>query len=199
MDDYKRQSSGEMRENYTKKVKQRFQNKKGAFSILKKVFYYAREYRFYLYLAMLLDIINTLCIVFIPVYTGHAINCIVSKGNVNFPELYKNVIIIAVLSVVSAIVDFSQQLCLSKYNYKGTFKIRDLLFEKLQNLPISYIDTTSHGDLISRMINDIDIMTDGFLESFASTLSGITTIIGTLVMMLLLNIKLSIIINISTT
>lgn len=198
MDDYKRLSSGEMRENYTKKVKQRFQNKKGAFSILKKVFYYAKEYRFYLYIAMILDIINTLCIVFIPVYTGYAINCIISKGNVNFPELYKNVIIIAVLSVISAIVDFSQQLSLSKFNYKGTFKIRDLLFEKLQNLPISYIDTTSHGDLISRMINDIDIMTDGFLESFASTLSGLTTIIGTLVMMLLLNVKLSIIIILIT-
>ena len=68
------------------------------------------------------------------------------------------------------------------------------MFEKLQNLPINYIDTTSHGDLISRMINDIDIMTDGFLESFATALSGFTTIIGTLIAMFVLNIKLSLII-----
>ncbi len=198
MNDYKRLSSQEMRENHTKKTKQRYQNRKSSFNIIKKVFYYSKEYRFYLYAALFLDIINTLCIIFLPVFIGRSIDCIIGINNVNFNLLYKNIAIIAVLSVVSGIVDFSQQLCLSKFNYKGTFKIRDLLFEKLQNLPISYIDTTSHGDLISRMINDIDIMTDGFLESLASTLSGITTIVGTLIMMLMLNIQMSMIIIVLT-
>ena len=198
MSDYKRLSSNEMRENHIKKAKQKYQNRKSSFNIIKKVFYYSKEYRFYLYAALLLDIINTLCIVFLPVYIGKSIDCIIGINNVNFNLLYKNVAIIAALSVISGIVDFSQQLCLAKFNYKGTFKIRDLLFEKLQNLPISYIDTTSHGDLISRMINDIDIMTDGFLESLASTLSGLTTIIGTLIMMLMLNLQLSAIIIILT-
>lgn len=198
MDDYKRLSSNDMRENATKKAKQKYQNKKGAFAILKKVFYYSREYRWYLYFALILDIINTISSTFVPIYMGYSINCIIGKGNVNFDLLYKNIFILMGLVVVSAVTKFLQQVCLSKYNYKGTFKIRDLLFKKFQNVPISYIDTTSHGDLISRMINDIDIMTDGFLESFATILSGITSIIGTLVAMLVLDVRLSIIIIVLT-
>lgn len=198
MADYKRLSSNEMRENYTKKVKAKFSKQKGAFHILSKVFHYAHEYRWYLYLALFMDIVNTFCIVYMPVYIGKCINSIVSVGNVDFQTLYHNMIVFAGLALVAAITTFTNEICLAQYNYKGTYKIRDLLFEKFQKLPISFIDTTSHGDLISRMINDIDIMTDGFLASFATALSGVTTIIGTLVAMLILNIKLATIIIVLT-
>ena len=198
MDDYKRLSSSEMRNKHTQKIKQRYQKNRGAFGVLKKVFHYAREYRFFLYIALLMDIINTICVVFLPIYIGKCIDCIIGVSNVNFAELYKNMIIMAVIAIIDVVSIFLAKLCLSHFNYKGTFKIRDLLFEKLQNLPISYIDTTSHGDLISRMINDIDIMTDGFLEGLATALSGLTTIIGTFVAMVTLNIKLSLLIIILT-
>ncbi len=198
MNDYKRLSSGEMRDDFTKKAKQKYQNKNSAFRILKKVFFYAKEYRIFLYIALFMDVVNTVCNIMMPIFVGKCINCIVSKGNVDFTSLYKNIIIVAAFAIGAAISYFSQKLCLSHYNYKGTFKIRDLLFEKFQNVPISYIDTTSHGDLISRMINDIDMMTDGFLESFAVTLSGLTSIIGTLIAMLMLNLKLSAIIILIT-
>ena len=198
MNDYKRLSSNEMRDNFTKKAKNKFQRKKGSWNILKKVFYYSREYRWYLYAALVLDIALTLCIITMPIYMGKCIDCIIGAGNVDFKTLYKNIMIFAALTVGSGVFNFLQQLCLTNYNYKGTYKIRDLLFEKIQNVPISYIDTTSHGDLISRMVNDIDVMTDGFLESLASTISGITTIIGTLIMMLTLNIKLAVLIIIMT-
>lgn len=198
MSDYKRLSSAEMRENHIKKAKQKYQRRKSSATILKKVFHYARDYRWYLYAAMLLDIVNTICVVMIPVYTGYCINSIVSVGNVNFTSLYKNMLYLGIFAVGAAISTFLAEVSLASYNYKGTYKIRDLLFEKLQKLPISYIDTTSHGDLISRMINDIDIMTDGFLASLAAALSGITTIIGTLVVMLMLNLKLAAVIIILT-
>ena len=194
MSNYQRLSSSDMRERQTETLKKKLSKKKGALDVLKKVFNYSREYRFYLYAALLLDIIYTLSIITMPIYTGYAINCIVSAGNVNFAGLYKNILILAGLTCVSGLTNFLQQVCLAKYNYMGTYKIRDLLFEKFQKVPISFIDTSSHGDLISRMINDIDIMTDGFLESFATALSGFTTIIGTLVAMFLLNVKLSLII-----
>lgn len=198
MGDYKRLSSAEMRENHIKKARQKYQKRKSSLNILKKVFNYAHDYRWYLYAAMLLDIINTICIVMIPVYTGYCINSIISIGNVNFTSLYTNLLYLGILAVGAAISTFLAEVSLATYNYKGTYKIRDLLFEKLQKLPISYIDTTSHGDLISRMINDIDIMTDGFLASLAAALSGLTTIIGTLVVMLMLNLKLAAIIIILT-
>lgn len=198
MENYKRLSSEEMREKHVSKFKQRYQKRKTSFNVIKKVFTYAKEYRWYFYLALFLDIIYTLCTVLIPIYTGYSINCIISKGNVNFNELYKNISIIGGLAVLSGLTNFSQQVCLAKFNYKGTYKIRDLLFEKLQKVPISFIDNSSHGDLISRMVNDIDVMTDGFLQSLATALSGITTIIGTLIAMFMLNIKLSIVIVILT-
>lgn len=198
MDDYKRLSSSEMRENFTKKAKQKYQNKNSAFNILKKVFFYARDYRWFLYLALFMDVINTLCMIFSPIFIGKCINCIIGPNNVDFKGLYINMLIVAGLSVGAAFSYFTQKYALSHYNYKGTFKIRDLLFEKIQNVPVGYIDTTSHGDLISRMINDIDMMTDGFLESLATALSGITSIIGTLVAMLLLNVKIAALIIILT-
>ena len=198
MSNYQRLSSNDMRERQSENLKKKLSKKKGALNILKKVFNYSREYRFYLYAALFLDIVYTLSIITMPIYTGYAINCIVSAGNVNFTGLYKNILILAGLTCVSGLTNFLQQVCLAKYNYMGTYKIRDLLFEKFQKVPISFIDTSSHGDLISRMINDIDIMTDGFLESFATALSGLTTIIGTLVAMFMLNIKLSFIILLIT-
>ena len=145
-----------------------------------------------------MDVLNTLCNVFLPIFIGKCINCAVGVGNVDFNSLYINMLIVLGLALGSAITNFINKISLANYNYKGTFTIRDKLFEKLQNLPIGYIDTTSHGDLISRMINDIDIMTDGFLESFAVALSGLTTIVGTFVAMLLLNLKLAAIIIILT-
>ena len=198
MQDYQRLSSNEMREKHTKKVKQRFNRKKGGFTIIKKVFFYAKEYSYLFYIALLMDIIATVCNVFIPIFTGRCLNCIVGKGSVDFELLYQNMIYLAGVSVASSISTFIQDVSLANFNYKGTFKIRDLLFEKFQKLPISYIDSTSHGDLISRMINDIDIMTDGFLASFATALSGITSIIATLISMLVLNIKLAVVIIILT-
>ncbi len=198
MKDYKRLSSNDMRDSYTKKFNQKMSKKKGTFSVLRKVFFYAKKYRFYLYLSLFMDILNTLCVIFMPIFIGRCINCVVGINNVDFKSLYINMAIVGGLALGAGITSFINQISLANYNYKGTFTIRDKLFEKFQNLPISFIDTSSHGDLISRMINDIDIMTDGFLQSFAAALSGFTTIIGTLVAMLLLNIKLAAVIIILT-
>ena len=181
-ENYRRFSRDDVRENYTNKLKQRYGKNRGFFTILKKVFNYAREYRFLLYAALVLDIIYTVALVYMPVYIGKSINCIVSEGNVDFDQLLPNVLAIGALSFVASLTNFLQQLALATYNYKGTFKIRDLLFEKFQKLPIS----------------DIDIMTDGFLESLAAALSGITTILGTIIAMLLLNIKLALIVILLT-
>lgn len=195
---YKRLSSKEMHENFVNKAKQKYQSKHSAFQIIKKVFHYAKKYRLYLYTALIMDIINTTCNIFLPIYIGKSINCIIDINNVDFITLYRNIGFILVFAFFSGFSYFIQKFCLSHYNYKGTFTIREELFKKFQNVPISYIDTSSHGDLISRMINDIDIMTDGFLESMATALSGLTTIIGTLIAMVYLNIKLAMVITFLT-
>ena len=194
MNNYSRLSMNEEKEKLKNKAKQKYNKSQSYISIIKKVLYYAKDYRAYIYIALFMDIINTICNIFLPIYIGKCINCIVSINNVNFNILYKNMLFVALFAIGSALSYYIQKFCLAQYNYKGTFKIRDLLFEKLQNLPISYIDSTSHGDFISRMINDIDIMTDGFLVCFASALSGLTSIIGTFIAMLLININLALVI-----
>lgn len=198
MDNYKRLSIKDTHENIKSIAKQKYNISQGYFSIIKKVLFYAKEYRAYIYVALFMDIINTICNILFPIFVGKCIDCIIGINNVNFDLLLKNMIIVAIFAIGSAFSYYIQNFCLAQYNYKGTFKIRDLLFEKLQNLPISYIDSTSHGDFISRMINDIDIMTDGFLVSFATTLSGITSIIGTFIAMLLINVNLALVIIILT-
>lgn len=99
MSDFNTISASEKRETYTKKFKQRYTNKKSSFNILKKVFFYAHEYRFYLYLALFLDIICTVCTVFIPIYTGYCIDCIIGTGNVNFNLLYKNMFYVGLFAI----------------------------------------------------------------------------------------------------
>lgn len=180
------------------KIRRKINKQKSSFSTIKKVFVYAKEYRVHLYLTFLFDLINSVFELLIPVYLGKCINCIVEQNNVDFQILKHNLLLFVLFIILSQLANFLGSVAINKYNYMASYKIRDLLFKKFYNLPLGYIDTASHGDLLSRMINDIDTMTDGFLESFASVISGIMTIVGTIVAMFILNVELATIITIMT-
>lgn len=191
-------SSSEIKEQEIKKAQSKYLKQKNAFHIIGKVFKYARPYRIYLYLTFIFDLICSVTELLIPVYLGKAIGSAIGFHNVNFDLVIKYSLLMIVFIILSTIFNALGSLAINAYNYKASYKIRDLLFKKINNLPLSYIDTTSHGDLLSRMINDIDVMTDGFLESFAAVISGVVSIVGTLVAMLILNIPLALIIIIMT-
>lgn len=191
-------SSKNVRTRETRKFKSRYLKGKSAFATIKKVFKYAHEYRIYLYLTFLFDLLNTVAEVFVPIFLGKAIGSAIGPGNVDFHMITVYSISMIVTVFIASLFNVLGTLTINSYNYKATYKIRDLLFKKINHLPLSYIDTTSHGDLLSRMVNDIDVMTDGFLESFASLISGITSLIGTIVAMLALNVQLAFIVMILT-
>lgn len=191
-------SSNEIREKETRKFKAKYLKRKNAFSIIGKVFKVARPYRHYLYLTLLFDLLNSISELLVPIFLGKAIGCAIGVNNVDFKMITIYSLIMIGCVLVSALFNLLGTLTINAYNYKATYKIRDLLFKKINSLPLSYIDTTSHGDLLSRMVNDIDVMTDGFLESFASVISGLESMIGTLVSMLILNIPLALIIIVMT-
>lgn len=191
-------SSNEIKAQEIKKAQNKYLKRKNTFSIISKVFKYARPYRHYLYLTFIFDLINSVAELLIPIFLGKAIGAAVGPNNVNFNTITIYVFIMIGCVVVAALFNALGSLTINAYNYKATYKIRDLLFKKINSLPLSYIDTTSHGDLLSRMINDIDVMTDGFLESFAAVISGVVSILGTLISMLILNIQLALIIIILT-
>lgn len=191
-------SSLDMKKKEESKASKKINKRRSAFNTIKKVFVYAKEYRVHLYLTFFFDLINSIFELLIPIYMGKCINCIISINNVDFKLLTTNVLILIGFVLLSQIANFLGSVAINKYNYKASYKIRDMLFKKFNNLPLAYIDTASHGDLLSRMINDIDTMTDGFLESFASVISGVMTIVGTIVAMFMLNIELAVIITILT-
>lgn len=193
-----RLSSTNVRTRETRKFKSRYLKGKGAFATVKKVFKYAHEYRVYLYLTFLFDLLNTIAEVFVPIFLGKAIGAAIGPGNVDFHLITVYSIAMIASVFIASLFNVLGSLTINAYNYKATYKIRDLLFKKINHLPLSYIDTTSHGDLLSRMVNDIDVMTDGFLESFASLISGITSLVGTIVAMLVLNVQLALIVMILT-
>lgn len=191
-------SSNELRIKQAQKANRKINKHRSAFNIIKKVFVYAKEYRVHLYLTLLFDFLNSVFELLIPIFMGKCINCIVGVGNVDFKTLTVNVVLLLLFVILSQIANLLGSIAINKFNYKASYKIRDLLFKKFNSLPLSYIDTTSHGDLLSRMVNDIDTMTDGFLESFASVISGVMTIIGTIVAMFILNVQLAVVITILT-
>lgn len=195
---YNRYSLSQLKDVESNNVKKSINKSKNFISIGKKVFVYAKPYIHFFYLTILFDLINSIAELFIPIFIGKAINCAIGAGMVDFNMMTTYVIYLALSVVIAALFNYFGNLTITAFNLKTTYRIRALLFEKLNKLPISFIDSSSHGDLLSRMVNDTDTMTDGFLESFTTVLSGITSIIGTIVAMFILNIKLALVIVIMT-
>ena len=191
-------SSAQVREKETQKAKNKYMKKHSAFNIVKKVFKYAKPYRHYLILTFIFDTLGTVADILVPIFMGKAIGCAVGVNQVDFSLITKYVLLMFAFVVLGGLFNALGSIFINSYNYKSTYKIRDLLFKKINSIPLSYIDTTSHGDLLSRMVNDIDVMTDGFLESFAAIISGALSIIGTLITMFILNVKLALVITILT-
>lgn len=191
-------SSNAVREKETRKFKSKYLKSKSSFDVIKKVFKYAKPYRHYLYLTFIFDLLNSVAELLVPIFLGKAIGSAIGANNVDFRAITIYALLMIGTVLIAAIFNALGSITINAYEFKATYKIRDLLFKKINSLPLSYIDTTSHGDLLSRMVNDIDVITDGFLSSFAAIISGSMSIIGTLVSMLILNLPLALIIIVLT-
>lgn len=191
-------SSNAVREKETRKFKSKYLKSKSSFGVIKKVFKYAKPYRHYLYLTFIFDLLNSVAELLVPIFLGKAIGSAIGANNVDFRAITIYALLMIGTVLIAAIFNALGSITINAYEFKATYKIRDLLFKKINSLPLSYIDTTSHGDLLSRMVNDIDVITDGFLSSFAAIISGSMSIIGTLVSMLILNLPLALIIIVLT-
>ncbi|MBQ3158521.1 MAG: hypothetical protein IJB98_02385, partial [Clostridia bacterium] len=165
-------SSKDVRSKETRKFKSKYLKGKSSLQIIKKVFKYAKPYKHFLVLTFIFDLLNSIAELLVPIFMGKAIGAAIGKGNVDFKAITIYVLIMLGCVLLASLFNALGTLCINSYEYKATYRIRDLLFKKINSLPLSYIDTTSPGDLLSRMINDIDVMTDGFLESFAALISG---------------------------
>ena len=167
-------------------------------SALKPLLKYAKPYKMLFILSLIFAIITVAFTLYAPILTGNAIDFIIDKGLVNFDKIIPILIKLGIIIAVTGISQWLMSLCTNKITYNVVRDIRNDAFEKLNRLPLSYIDSHPHGDIISRLIADIEQISDGLLMGFAQLFTGICTILGTLGFMLSINVKITLIVVIIT-
>lgn len=177
-----------------KKVTDRKSNK----DILKKVLDHIGKYKIFLLLSIVLAAISVILTLYIPILTGQAVDCIVGPGNVDFDGIWAILKEMAVIIVITAVVQWLMNTCNNKIAYQVVRDVRDEAFNKLQILPLKYIDGHSHGDIVSRIIADVDQFSDGLLLGFTQLFTGVVTIIGTLIFMFSINVSTTVVVVILT-
>lgn len=158
---------------------------------LKSVLALIKPHTGFVALSILCAVLSVAAALLIPVYTGDAIDYMIGQNNVDFSGVLKKVITIAVVAAIAALSQYLMSLCNNKITYFVCRDLRGELGRKLHSLPISYIDSHSFGDLLSRMISDVDTFADGLLMGFTQLFTGVVTIAAILVIMLVLNWKIA--------
>lgn len=165
---------------------------------LKKVFSYIGKYKYFLILSMFFAAVTVGLTLYAPILVGKAIDCIIGKGNVDFVNMKSILIKVAVIVVSTALAQWLMNVCNNKITYNVSRDLRKKAFEKIEILPFSYIDTHSKGDIVSRVITDVDQLSDGLLMGFTQFFTGVITIIGTLAFMLSVNVFITIVVVVVT-
>ncbi len=166
--------------------------------IMKKVLDHIGKYKFFLLFSIVLAAVSVVLTLYIPILTGQAVDCILGPGAVDFDGIWAILKEMAVIIVITAAVQWLMNTCNNKIAYQVVRDVRDEAFKKLQILPLKYIDGHSHGDIVSRIIADVDQFSDGLLLGFTQLFTGIVTIIGTLVFMFSINVSTTVVVVILT-
>ncbi|MDE7185683.1 MAG: ABC transporter ATP-binding protein/permease [Lachnospiraceae bacterium] len=166
--------------------------------ILKKVLKHIGKYKIFLFFSVALAAVSVILTLYIPILTGQAVDCILGPGAVDFDGILDILKKMAVIIVLTAAVQWVMNTCNNKIAYQVVRDVRDEAFKKLQILPLKYIDGHSHGDIVSRVIADVDQFSDGLLMGFTQLFTGVVTIIGTLVFMFSINVSTTVVVVILT-
>lgn len=165
---------------------------------LKKVLKYIERYKWYLILSLLFAVVTVAATLYIPVLTGDAIDYIIDKGRVDFPTVFEIIIKITIIMAAAALAQWLMNVCNNKITYEVIQDIRREAFARIEILPLKFIDGHSHGELVSRVIADVDQFADGLLMGFSQLFTGVITILGTLLFMLSINVKITLVVVIIT-
>ncbi len=168
------------------------------FKTLLRILKYAKPYKFSLLFAIIFSFIGVMLSLFVPIIVGKGVDNIVGENNVNFESLIKICIILAAVILVSALFQWLTSLATNRLSYNTIKDIRIDYFNRLEKVPLKFIDNSVRGELISRAVNDIETVSDGLIQGFTQLFSGIVTILGTLVFMLTINVKIALIVVILT-
>lgn len=165
---------------------------------MKRVFSYARPYIIWFWLTIIFAAGSVSLSLAVPIFIGDAVDCCVGQGSVDFGELRKIIFRLLIAVVLSALFQWLMSLCTNRLAFRTVRDLRSDVFGKLQRVPLSYIDRSTKGGLSSRVINDIEIISDGLLQGFTQFFSGVITILGTLIFMLTINVKIALVVVLLT-
>ena len=166
--------------------------------IIKRLLTYCKPYQLIIIVIFVLSFFSVCLTLLTPVLFGRAIDSLIGINQVDFNALIVQLMIIVGVIVVCVLVQWLLGQFTNKITYSIANDLRDKVFEKLHLLPLKYIDSHPHGDIIGRVINDIDLIGNGLLQSFTSLFTGVVTIIGTIIIMCLINLSIAIVVIVLT-
>ena len=165
---------------------------------LKEVIRRLGRYRIFLVFSILLATVSVALTLYIPKLTGHAVDYVIGKGEVNFPGVIQVMIQISVCTLITALAQWLMNVCNNKMTYQMVQDIRNEAFDKIEQLPLKYIDGHPYGEVVSRVIADVDQFSDGLLMGFTQLFTGIATIVGTFCFMLSVNVSITFVVVLIT-
>lgn len=174
------------------------ESKKGQKETLKRVLAFIKPYNGYVVLSLLFAFITVVTTLYAPIVTGDAIDFIIDKGQVDFEGLKPLLIRFGVVIAVTALAQWFMSLCNNKITYQVVRDIRVQTYQRLNRLPLKYIDSKQYGEVVSRVINDVDQFSEGLLMGFTQLFTGVITILGTLLFMLFINVKITLVVVLIT-
>lgn len=166
--------------------------------IIKRLLSYTKPYLIYVILAFFSALVSVMLTLLAPVLIGKAIDFIIGKDQVYFNKIIVILIYLGVTIVTSGIFQWFMTYCTNKITYQTVKDLRSDAFDQLNKFPLEVIDRNSHGDIISRIVNDIDQISDGLLQGFAQLFTGIVTIVGTIGFMFRINMKIGFVVVVLT-
>lgn len=177
---------------------ERKKDNKTDFAAIKKLLKYAKPYIPTIILALVCSLIQIAATLTAPVVIGNTIDFIIGEGNVDFGIILQNAGILGGLIGAAVLFQYISALLINKASYSAVKDLRETAFSKLNSVPLSVIDTNSHGDLMARVGTDIDQISDGLIQGFSQLFSGVVTIVGTLAFMLSYNWLIAVIVVLLT-
>ena len=174
--------------------------KKNANSLptIKKVLKYLAKYRILFAISLILALVIVGFTLYVPILVGEAIDLAIGKDNVDIDGIIKILINIGIISGITALLQWIMNVCNNRITFGIVRRLRRDAFKKIQELPLSYIDSHPVGDTVSRVIGDVDQFTDGLLMGFSQLFTGVLTILGTLAFMLSINLSITLVVVVVT-
>ena len=167
-------------------------------STLKKVLQYIRHYWGFLVISLLLSVVTVALTLYVPILIGHAIDHILDQGQVDFQAVRQILLQVAISVLVTGICQWIMNVLNNHVTYHIVHDIREEAFQKIEILPLKYLDGHAHGEIVSQVIADVDQFADGLLMGFTQFFTGVITILGTLIFMLTIQVKITLIVVLLT-